>query len=139
MKKIFLILFLLPLSIIILTLPLKVQNKIVLDAVMFTMMLLIVVYIPYDIRIEKEDGNKILILKYLLRTKRYEVKSMFSVDVRSILRLRKLGITIGKINFGLYVSIYGDVLVYCRSNDGVFIEADNKKIVVDAKLIGGCD
>ncbi len=139
MKKIFFVLFLLPFSIVILTLPLKVQNKIVLDAVMLIMMLLIIVYIPYDIRIEEEGGNKILILKYLLRTKRYKVKSMFSVDVRSILRLRKLGITIGKVRFGLYTSIYGDVIVYCKSNDGVFIEADSKKLVVDVKLIGGCD
>ncbi|WP_202319782.1 hypothetical protein [Archaeoglobus neptunius] len=101
-----------------------------------SLLLLSLIFLPYDLKV---DNSKLLV-KYLFRKRQLEVKSMFPVDVRGVLRARLLGISAGKINFGLFTSTYGKVWVYTTDVDGVFVETDEMMFILDRGMVDdGCN
>ncbi len=95
------------------------------------LLLLSLIFLPYDLKV----SNGVLEIKYPLRRKHLRVRSMFPIDVRGVLRARLLGISAGKINFGLFSSTYGKVWVYTTGVDGVFLETDETMFIVDRRMV----
>ena len=95
------------------------------------LLLLSLIFLPYDLRV----NNGTLEIKYLLRKKRLKVKSVFPIDVRGVLKARLLGVSAGKINFGLFLSTYGKVWVYTTDVDAIFLETDKMMFIVDRGIV----